>query len=660
MGKKLGVVFFLLFFSVAWVGSAGWAETRNLVHEEEQTMEVSATAIDEVYARQIHLETAKRNLATDMKDVFKMDSSVEIGGGSRAAQRIYVRGIEASNLNVTIDGASKGMNQFQHRGNIGGINPEMLKRVEVQTMPTADQGPGALGGSIRFETVDAQDLLDKDKKGGAIMRGGYSSVDEGDTLGGAVFGRFGAHVGLLFDYSETDFDEYEDGDGNEIVGSEGEDSNMFFKMSVLDLNGHSLRFSVENHEDEGLYTGDWTYGDGTARTPSHQVSERDTYIFDHRFVSQNTKLIDWRFNAYRNEETLDRSGSETTSEGDGFDMRNTARFELGPTHHALTFGFDWSTEEGEEEGDPTDVDIENTGLYVQNRMTISRLMLSFGARFDDYDTTFGDVDISGDEVSPNVGAEVNIGMGFDLFASYGEAVRAKGVIPIGWLVDIVEDPEINQQEGKKSYGKSMEPESSTTYEYGIRHRSESLFTSGDRVNAQLTLFDTEIEDLIMEVGGRRGLPVTGLYNDDLVTTEGYEVKLGWGLGGFDTSLSYTHADTEDEDGNAIAFSRRRAASSGDTLVWNSFWQMNAHLGLGYTFKYVEDLDRDEVDRDGYVLHNAQVRWSPQIIPGVTVTLAALNIFDEEYSSQASSGEDDTATPEPGRDIRIGVKYKVMF
>lgn len=631
---------------------------------EEKTTQLSKIVVTSqkektTQTNEIDVEELKRNLAGDIKDIFRSESSIEIGGGSRAAQRIYVRGIEASNLNVTIDGASQGMNHFQHRGNIGGIDPDLLKKVEVQTMLTADQGAGALGGSIRFETVDAQDLLTGDSRAGSIFRGGLSSVDSGDMFGGSVFGQLGEHAGILFNFSRSTFEEYEDGGGNEVVGSEGEDTSLFFKISFLEMAGHSVRSSFQSYKDEGLFTGDWTYGDGTARTPTRQTRERETLTFDHRFQPYNSKLIDWKFNAYRNESTLERNG-ETISDGHGLDVRNTARFAAGGTNHALTLGLDWGKTEGEEVGNKTQIDMENIGLYLQNHMNISRLMLSFGARFDDYETSFGNVDITGNDISTNVGAEVFLGWGLTGFASRGEAVRSKGVIPIGWLVDIVDNAAINQESDKDSFNKEMQPENSTTYEYGIRYSADGLVKMDDQFSAGLTFFDTEIENLIMQYGGWGGTPVSGLYNDDPITTKGFSAQLGWGLKGFKTTLSFTHAVTEDQDGKAIAFSRRKAASAGDTLVWDNFWNLNSTIGLGYTLKHVATLDRDDIDRDGYTLHNVQVMLTPSFLKGLVFYVAAHNLLDEEYSSHASSGEDDTATPEPGRDIRIGMNYKINF
>lgn len=47
------------------------------------------------------------------------EPSVSIGGGGRNAQRLYLRGIGGTNLNITIDGAKQGGSLYQHMGDIG-------------------------------------------------------------------------------------------------------------------------------------------------------------------------------------------------------------------------------------------------------------------------------------------------------------------------------------------------------------------------------------------------------------------------------------------------------------------------------------------------------------------------------------------------------------
>ena len=50
-------------------------------------------------------------------------------------QRIYVRGLESSTLNVSLDGAKQGKNMFQHFGNELGVNPDLLKTEATAVTP---------------------------------------------------------------------------------------------------------------------------------------------------------------------------------------------------------------------------------------------------------------------------------------------------------------------------------------------------------------------------------------------------------------------------------------------------------------------------------------------------------------------------------------------
>ena len=75
---------------------------------------------------------------------------VVVSGANRtAAQKIYVRGIEETSLNVSIDGARQGGNLYSHSGDNSNIDPFLLKQVTVEPgTGSALTGPGALGGAI--------------------------------------------------------------------------------------------------------------------------------------------------------------------------------------------------------------------------------------------------------------------------------------------------------------------------------------------------------------------------------------------------------------------------------------------------------------------------------------------------------------------------------
>ncbi|TIP52051.1 MAG: TonB-dependent receptor, partial [Mesorhizobium sp.] len=77
-----------------------------------------------------------------------------------STQKIYVNGVDENNLAVTVDGSRQNNKVFHHNGTYL-LDPALLKAASVQAgVAPADAGPGALAGSLGFETKDAVDLLE--------------------------------------------------------------------------------------------------------------------------------------------------------------------------------------------------------------------------------------------------------------------------------------------------------------------------------------------------------------------------------------------------------------------------------------------------------------------------------------------------------------------
>ncbi|ADK83847.1 TonB-dependent receptor [Desulfarculus baarsii DSM 2075] len=610
---------------------------------------------DDPTVHDISTEVLRRTMAKDVADIFATDPSVAIGGGGRNAQRLYLRGIESSNLNVTIDGARQGRSLHQHRGDAGGIDPEILKRVEVRTGPAADNGPGALGGGIVFETVDAQDKLVDGKSVGATIRGGYATADESLLGGATAYGVYDQHFGLLAHVSGTNFEDYSIGEGGRAPNTAGQDRDYFAKFSMLDLAGHSLRLSAERNTTDGHYVWGSTGSDmGYPLDTSeiiYAVSQRDTYTLDHRY-NPASQWIDTKVNLYFNDNSVDNQSADTKylSQETGGSARNTFTFDLGPTAHRLSVGGDVVAEDsiGElADGSEKNNKSSNLGLFIQDRLSLGPLGLSFGARLDSYDSDFGPYNINGTEVSPNVGATYELIQGLTAFANYGQAVRGSGIIPGSWLTNI----------NAKTVFKITEPESSRQIDGGLRYLRDSLFLADDRFNIAGTVFNTRLENSI-EAVGMRGV-INELVNGETIIANGWELRAGWGFGPFDTTMAFAHVDTEDDDGNPIGVVRRKAASTGDRFVWDNRYQPIEGVVLGYTLTAVgrlKDVPSGQPERPGYVLHAIQAQWQPVWTPGLTLQLVVDNIFDVRYADQTSIYTTTGVVDEPGRDIRLGFTY----
>ena len=653
--RHLLVFLFLPGFLLPW----GVVYAADVEDKELSTMEVSAETISEPDQKELSIEQLQRNLATDMDDVFLGEPSISVGGGARNAQRIYLRGIESNNLNITIDGARQGRSLFQHHGDIGGIDPDLLKRVEVNPGPGADQGPGALGGSIRFETVDAQDLLEPGRRQGATVKTGFASVDDSVRGSTSVYGLLTENLGILGYIAGVNRKNYRSGSDNEVLNTAGQDRDYLLKLSLIDYAGHSLRIAAEHNSN----TGDYNWGGSDAgyatdeESAVRQETERETYTFDHRY--QNGGLLDWRLNLYSNDSSLENldAESEVSSFEYGGGLSNTAEFALGMTRHSLTFGADYFEEEGtyEASGDEVDTGSDNFGLYLQERMGIGPLALTLGARFDDYSSDYGPETVSGDEISPSARAEIDLPKGWGLFAGYGEAVRGSSIIPIQWLANVADDVVINN-------GEAVKPEESRQHEAGVRFDRTDLLREGDAVSLVVTLYDIRLKNILeVEEGGSRGQPITAIYNNpDTLTSQGYEISAAWAWRAFNTRLSFSSFETEDSDGNPVGIVRRKTGSSGDSLTWDSSWAALEGVVLGYTLTAVarlEEVPEGNPERPGYALHSLQATWQPYQLPDLTVSLAVHNIFDKEYSRHTSIASDDGAIPEPGRDVRLGLTYR---
>lgn len=620
----------------------------------------------------ISRETLQRQQAMDVADIFANEPAVSIGGGASNAQRVYLRGVDGANLNISIDGARQGLSLHQHRGDLGGIDPDLLKQVDIQPGPSADAGPGALGGSIRFDTVDAQDLLAPGKRAGASVRAAYASADE--ALRGAIsaYGMPGEtldnKLGLLAHVSAVNRENYRIGGGGDVPNSAGHDRDYLFKLSLLDLAGHSLRLGAARNRNAGLYLfsrvgSDNGYAPANA-VPTYQRSERHTYTVEHRYQPAGNGLLDWKFNLYQNENALEdvsQARSARTREWGG-SARNTAHLAWAGTQHRLTAGADFMDEEGITNGvlgaailgpDRKSTQARNLGLFVQERMRWQALQLSLGVRHDHYNTAFGPRNLKGGKTSPNAGAEMELGRGVGAFASYGEAVRASGIIPIGFLTSVDKKSNFNN-------GKPFKPETSATREAGLQYEGANALRDGDRLTVRLGYFDTRIANLIEWAGQGAVYPAYIRNMPDTLRSKGWEGKALWQRGSYHTSVGVVLADTT-VGGKPLSPARRVGTALGDRLTWDSQWQMLPGLTAGYTLNAVRRLDdvpKAAVQRAGYVLHDVQLQWQPAALRALSLALAVRNLGDKRYTSHSSlDGGSGNILPEPGRDVRVSASYQ---
>lgn len=653
MKSKRRSLYLLTLLGLSYSLNASGLEEKSVEETKLETISVV-----EQSETNFNFQEAMKSQPKNISELLKEEASIDIAGGSPNAKRFYMRGISEALTNITIDGAKQSKDLHQHRGGLSSIDTDILKSVSINPGVTAaDQGAGNLGGNIKFETVDAQDLLQKGKNYGAFIKTTLGSIDDSYKNSLALYGKLDNNIGLLIYGNKADSDNYKTGSGREVLSSAEEVENYLVKLSMINLNSHSLRVSHEKNTQEGLYKFGSTGSDmGYLTNEDEAVPQkitRKTSILNYNFNPND--LVDTSVKLYKNDSDLERLDNDTkySSEGEGADLRNIFTFGNDALSNKLTVGVDYEKEEGI--SSTGDVTSENKGVFAQNRMGFNDFNISFGARYDDFETDFIHKKFDGDEISANINGEYFFNDNFSLFAGYGESVSGANTIPVGWLTNISPNLKFNG-----SQNGTLEPQKAKKYETGTNLEFKELFSKDDSLKFKFTLFETKIEDAIVRNGGG-GNPITDIINDDEYKTQGFEVRTSYMIDNFRTTLSYSHSDVKKDGQDLEGTTKRVAGSYGDKIVANFDYDVSKNLSFGYTIvgalKNNNPSSDDVNNKAGYAIHNLNASFTPQEFKNLTFSLAVNNVFDKDYTSHTSLVSNGEAVGEAGRDVRVSLRYK---
>ncbi len=161
-------------------------------------------------------------------DVLRTIPGVNATGSERLlGQSFNIRGVGApensgdqGRIIITVDGAQK----FYESYRLGSFfsDPELYNRVEVLRGPASSTlyGSGALGGVINFETKDASDFIADGDTGALRLKSSYDSNGDGMLYSATLAHRMSENAEFLVSGNYRRADNYETGNGTEIVGTE--------------------------------------------------------------------------------------------------------------------------------------------------------------------------------------------------------------------------------------------------------------------------------------------------------------------------------------------------------------------------------------------------------------------------------------------------------
>ncbi|WP_420590734.1 TonB-dependent receptor plug domain-containing protein [Bacterioplanoides sp.] len=592
----------------------------------------------------IEAEDIEKNQLTDLAELFGQQSDIAVGGGFGFAQKVYVRGIEDTNLNVSIDGASQSGQIFQHQGRVA-VDPELLKKVEVQSgSGNALSGFGALGGAIRYTTKDAEDFLHADEKAGAQIKSSYSSNNNGNKTSAAAYGLIGSDWSALATLSAVNTSDLKDGNKDKIANTDVEQLNSLIKLKGKLSNNQSLAISFEQRQDDGYRNQRPHFINAPWNPAVKQKSKRNTTTLAYGF-NPDSPFIQLQANTYitENKNTTDFGGIiKADIKTTGLDIRNTSI--IG--EHKLTYGAQFQQDKARNKtaGASDKGDIQ--GMYIQDQYRLMQdLTLDFGGRFDRYQLkdTNGQK-LTSDGFSPNLGLIYQINDQFSFKPGYSQALRGQ---KIRQAVSIGQD--VND--------KNLKAEKAENTDLTLEYSDSGLFSS-------ISLFETRIKDVV-SLQGPPG-PGTKVYrNGGTLKSKGVSLVIAKSWDNTQLSANYNHTEVElgGEPLNDSHFGI--GTSSGDKLSINLSQHIPAYqLELGWNSEFVNDLKKTPMGypkKPGYSTHNAYIQWLAYQ-QRLSLNLSIHNIFDRQHYDHATYGFDpdsgqEIGLPEPGRDVRLAAAFK---
>ncbi|MEO0465499.1 MAG: TonB-dependent receptor [Pseudomonadota bacterium] len=646
---------------------------------------------------------APSTIADALRDVPGLDFS---GGPRRTGEQPALRGLSGQNVLILLDGARQSFTSA-HDGRFF-VDPELVGSVEVVRGPaSALYGSGAVGGVLALESVDAGDLLADDETMGGRVRLGYHSVNEEVLASVTGYTQQGGFDGLA-SFGIRQSSDITLGSGADLP-SDDEIETALLKGSYAFTDAFTLEGSWQRFGNTAIEpnNGQGTLGTGDSildRTVEKDITT-DTFRLGATFNPDTNDWVNLTATAYQTTSEVDEFDAtipRTTVreiETTGFSARNASRFMLGNVDTTLTVGGDWykdeqtgvddQTADGTRGGVP-DGESEFTGLFAQIEAVVEtpagEFLIIPGVRFDEFESSSSiapDQDNSDDAVSPRFAASFEPAgtPWLRVFGSYSEGFRAPSInelyldgvhFPVPHPV--LFDPAMFQfvfVNNNFIPNPDLVPEETETLEFGAGVDFADIFTSDDRLQAKLSYFETEADNLInLSVdfafdptcfAQPTFFPCTAGTSESSnvaqAELEGWEGELRYEADRWFATASYSSIKGTDlSDGSDLG------SLTPDRLALNTGFRVPSwQATFGTRVQMADDFERRGSDgmggftvveeRAGYVVLDVYASWEPSFADGLRFDVGIDNLLDHDYDRVFQG------VSEPGQNIKIAASYQ---
>lgn len=601
-----------------------------------------------------------------LSDLLRDIPGVNVGGAHSINQRINVRGLDDTDMEVTLDGARQNNYMYHHAGNLL-VNTDILKQVDIQVGANSIIN-NELGGAVAFETKDAKDMLASDETVGGRIQAGYNS-NASTSYGITGYSQLTESLDVLGYFNTVDRDNYENGEGVETRGSDSDNENYLVKFGLDVADNQRIELSYDDLNEEGEYA--WRPDMNGEVNDAFQggllyptTYERSTITLGYELdlgdsLSLRATLYDNEMYMTRDEDLETASGfNEGWGENTGLAVLAKSVIDSGNLQQNLTYGLEANTETGKNSLDGltrVEEEADSYALYIQDQIKVGeKLTLTPGLRYDSYKIDAPKNKETYNETSGAFAIGYELSGGFTLNLGYTQTFKGPELSEI-----------FNAQGETVENNPDLVPEDGDNIEYGFAYQ-KSDFLGADAFTARLSIFRTDVNNYIEETDypldtcEGRGCAVWE-ENVGTVEIDGFEASANYTLGNFNALVAYADSES-DINGTGEPLEREIGDSISATF---EYMVPQWDLALNWNAQFIREQAAYEpteiLAKPSYKLHNISARWTPgNSLEGVSLTFGVDNLFDEYYVSHASRNGEGRGVViddyEPGRNVKLTASY----
>ena len=585
--------------------------------------------------------------ATKMSDVLRGVPGVNVNGARSVVERYNIRGVSEEYLTVTVDGARQNGYSFHHNGNYG-IDPEILKRVDIDVgSNSVATGAGSLGGSIKFETVDAADMLEEGQNFGGKVKYAYGSNGDSDQAMAALYGRAGG-LDLLGYFNYRNQGNGKDGRGYKNA-NDGHLQDYMFKVKYNISPDQWVKVSAERYTNTAFSCFRANMAQCIGDNPKDARKQytqlrRKTYTIGYGYNPKENPWVNVKANAYSTETLVSSMGSPKSNvKTVGGTLSNESEFDLGMTHHTMLVGGEYYYTKSMTPSRAFEARSTSTSVYVEDQIGIGNFVIIPGVRYDHYRADFTEnFDRTYHRFSKALGLKYSLTDDLVLFANYTELFKGPDVGEI-----------VMASIGRLSYSSTLVATRGDNKEAGFTYAKDGIF-GDDAFSLTAKYFHTNYDNISKSLKSASGNG-SEYRNLGEVVLKGVEASAKYRYSNFTSAVTYARARSKQKETGYYAF-----PDTGDryTLALN-YYIPEAQVDLGWKTMLVREVylpSDKETMRDSYAVSDAYVSWSPKQIKGLELTFGVDNIFNKAYKDHSTQyyGAVDY---EPGRNYKLSASYK---